>query len=77
MLTAMKARFISSIFLDRRRKASSLPGGEPADVDARRALAWLERGQPQGEIVYDDAVPRQDAAELAKFRPASYRRNKR
>ena len=42
------------------------------DADALRALAWLERGQPDAEIVYDDDVPRQTAAELREFRPASY-----
>ena len=46
----------------------------PHDADAERAMAWLQRGMPQDEIVYDDAVPRQSATELAKFRPAGYRR---
>jgi hypothetical protein len=48
----------------------------PEDADAQRALAWLERGKPQAEIVRDDAVPAQSKAGLEKFRPASYRRSR-
>jgi hypothetical protein len=48
----------------------------PEDADAQRALAWLERGKPAKEIVFDDAVPQQSKADLAKFRPASYRRTR-
>ncbi len=48
----------------------------PEDADARRALAWLERGKPQAEIVRDDAVPAQSKADLEKFRSASYRRSR-
>jgi hypothetical protein len=49
--------------------------GIPADADAQRALAWLDRGKPQAEIVYDASTPRQSRADLAGFRPASYRRS--
>lgn len=48
----------------------------PTDADAQRALAWLARGKPQADIVHGDAVPSQGKADLAKFRPASYRRTK-
>ena len=48
----------------------------PEDADAQRALAWLERGKPQAEIVLDDAAPMQSKADLKKFRPASYRRSR-
>jgi hypothetical protein len=44
----------------------------PLDADALRALAWLKRGQPASEIVYDDDAPKQTDSELALFRPASY-----
>lgn len=60
------------------RQAASVPQATdvPLDADAARALAWLDAGQPQAEIVYDEAVPRQSKADLAKFRPASYRRGR-
>jgi hypothetical protein len=51
-------------------------GETPADADAQRAVAWQDRGQPQAEIVFDDAVPKQTKANLARFRRASYQRQK-
>jgi hypothetical protein len=44
------------------------------DADALRALAFIQRGRPQAEIVPDDATPFQTAEELAAFRKAGYRR---
>jgi hypothetical protein len=52
------------------------PGEMPTDADAARALAWLARGKPQSEIVHDNGAPKQTKADLAKFRQASYRREK-
>jgi hypothetical protein len=52
------------------------PSGIPTDADAVRALAWLERGKPQAEIVHDEAVPKQNKTDLARFRRAAYRRQK-
>ena len=46
----------------------------PEDADAQRALAWVQRGKPHAEIVFDDAVPQQSKADLKTFKPASYRR---
>jgi hypothetical protein len=46
----------------------------PTDDAARRALAWLERGQPDAEIVFDEAAPKQTPEELAQFQRASLRR---
>jgi hypothetical protein len=50
----------------------------PAALDpaAARALAWLARGEPQDDIVYDEAAPRQTPEELAAFRKAGYRKAK-
>jgi hypothetical protein len=58
----------------RQSSAPSVP--VPEDADAQRALAWIERGKPQAEIVRDDAVPAQTQTDLKKFRPASYRRSR-
>lgn len=44
----------------------------PRDEDARDALAWLERGMPDDEIVYDDDAPRLTKEQLAEFEPASF-----
>lgn len=65
----------------RTRRPAARQGAAPAatvaeDADAQRALAWLERGKPQAEIVPDDAVPAQTQTDLKKFRPASYRRSR-
>ncbi len=57
-------------------KVPTKAGAMPTDADAQRALAWLARGKPEAEIVHDDAAPAQDKADLAKFRPAFYRRKK-
>jgi hypothetical protein len=46
----------------------------PTDADAQRALAWVARGQPQAEITYDEAAPKQTEADLARFHPMAYRR---
>jgi len=43
----------------------------PTDAAAQRALAWLERGQPNAEIVFDETAPRQTPEELAQFEPES------
>jgi hypothetical protein len=51
-------------------------GVAPTDADAQRALAWQDRGKPQAEIVFDDAVPKQTKSNQARFRRASYRREK-
>lgn len=59
-----------------RRKAAVEGGDTPTDADALRALAWLDRGKPQAEIVDDEAAPKQTKAELARFHRASYRRKK-
>jgi len=48
----------------------------PADPSAERALAWHSRGEPQGEIAYDDDAPKQKPKQLAKFRNAGLRRVK-
>ena len=48
----------------------------PEDADAQRALAWLQRGKPGKEVVFDDAVLAQSEADLGTFRPASYRRTR-
>ena len=58
------------------RRGAELAVPMPDDADAQRALAWLERGKPQGEIVHDDAVPAQSQTGLEQFRPASYRRTR-
>jgi hypothetical protein len=42
------------------------------DADAIRALAWLARGEPENEIVFDEAAPKQTPEELALFEPFSY-----
>ncbi len=55
-------------------EATAKAAAMPTDADAQRALAGLARGKPQADIVHDDAVPTQNKADLAKFRPASYRR---
>jgi hypothetical protein len=73
--TTLSARALRS------RRTAARQGAAPAvpvpeDADAQRALAWLERGKPQAEIVRDDAVPAQSKAGLEKFRPASYRRSR-
>lgn len=52
------------------------PPAAPLDADAERALAWLARGKPQADILYDDAVPPQTAADRDAFAKASYRRVK-
>jgi hypothetical protein len=46
----------------------------PTDDAARRALAWIERGQPDSEIVFDEEAPKQTPEELAQFKSASLRR---
>ncbi len=43
----------------------------PQDAEARNALAWLARGMPDDEIVYDDNAPRLTKEQLAQFEPAS------
>ncbi len=49
------------------------PAPVSEDADAQRVLAWLKRGKPGKEVVFDDAVPAQSEADLAKFRATSYR----
>lgn len=49
----------------------------PTDPAALRALAWLDRGQPQEEIIYDEDSPKQSPKELGLFRRASLRRSKK
>ncbi len=48
----------------------------PADPAAQRALAWLSRGEPPEEIVYDDDAPKQTPEQIAEFRKAGYRKVK-
>jgi hypothetical protein len=56
-------------------RASTVTAAQvPEDADAQRALAWVQRGKPHAEIVFDDAVPQQSKADLKTFKPASYRR---
>lgn len=81
-----KLHFITSASLDasaaakprarRLPSAASFPkGGEvPTDPGALQALAWLDRGQPQGEILYDEDSPKQTREELAQFRRTNLRR---
>ena len=57
-------------------KAPAKAPAVPTDADAQRALEWLARGKPQADIVHDHTAPAQDKSDLAKFRPASYRRKK-
>ena len=54
-------------------KAGPKSKAQPTDADAQRALAWVARGQPQGEIAYDETAPKQGKADLRRFRRASYR----
>ncbi len=49
----------------------------PSDADARRAMEWMKRAQPQAEVVYDEVAPKQTWEELARFRPVPYRRSKK
>lgn len=58
------------------RIASPDKAAIPADPAAQRALAWLSRGEPREEIVYDDDAPKQTPELLAEFRRAGYRRVK-
>jgi hypothetical protein len=85
MRTTMKSTLSSPTTLSsralciRRSAARQAPAAAvpvPRDADPQRALAWLERGKPQAEITYDDAVPAQSKTDLNKFRPASYRRSR-
>ncbi len=60
-----------------KREPSAPADAEPLDADALRALAWLARGEPESEIVFDEIAPRQTTEELAQFKPHSYVREPR
>jgi hypothetical protein len=45
----------------------------PLDQDALDALAFAERGYPDGEIFYSEDAPRLTPEQLGEFRPASFR----
>ena len=58
-----------------RKAASPSPrsaAGLPQDAAALDALAWMERGMPDGEIVYDEDTPRLSKEQLAEFKPARF-----
>jgi len=61
---------------ERTRDGPRVSMPKPADAAAVRALAWLARGEPEHEIIYDEAAPKQTPEELAAFRKASYRKVK-
>lgn len=54
------------------RPGAPCTAGEPRDADALDALAWMERGMPDEEIVYDEDAPRLTKEQLAEFRPARF-----
>jgi hypothetical protein len=45
----------------------------PLDQDALDALAFAERGYPDGEIGYSEEAPRLTPEQLAQFRAARFR----
>lgn len=53
-------------------KEGTLVAFDPALEQARaKARAWVARGMPDGDIVYDENVPKLTEAQLAEFKSAS------
>ena len=62
----------------RRSTVDGLPPTAPPSPDltdpaVAHALAWVSRGMPEGEIVYDDDAPKLTQEQLAEFEPAAIR----
>lgn len=54
-------------------RAVSRPAAKlPQDAAALDAVAWMERGMPDEEIVYDEDAPRLTKEQLAEFKPARF-----
>jgi hypothetical protein len=72
MLTPMKERATSMLIRQKPKQTdaeqtASAPNAVPTDDAALRALAWLDRGQPDAEVVYDETVPKQTPQDLKHF----------
>ena len=61
----------------RLRQTAGAQPGAPAplasDQDALDAIAFAQRGRPDGEIGYSEDAPRLTPEQLAEFEPASFR----
>jgi len=51
----------------RRPDMAASAAGSALEATRVKALAWVERGSPDAEIVYDDQAPELTAEQLAEF----------
>ncbi|MBF0332100.1 MAG: hypothetical protein HQL38_20180 [Alphaproteobacteria bacterium] len=49
------------------------PATDPLAAARAKAVAWVRRGMPDDEIVYDEQAPKLTEEQLEEFEPASFR----